>query len=302
MNLFKEATEKLQEKFDNPEFLAITGSRLYGTNRENSDYDYRGFIVPPYEYLIGLLNFNSKEIEDQEDSKVYSLKEFFKMLTNGDPQCTELLFVPQDKIVKTSSYYEEIRNNKELFLSNVIYKRLMGFGNSEWRKAMAVKFEFEKLPADQEKIRLDLLNFIRDRGADKADMDEMAAKFDSYKESKLVVSVSNLGAKRKADFDKFGFCVSSACHSIRLMGELSQLMETGEITFPRPEAEVLKAIRLGEVSKDDCQKLYDEAVFKAEKSREKSKLNDKPDEKSVMELYKSFLLKSLKSDLRFLND
>jgi len=297
----KEAQKKLNEKVKAPEFLAVSGSRLYGTNREGSDYDYRGFLIPPYEYLVGLAEFKCQEVEDEEDSKLYSLKEFFKMLSNGDPQCTELLFVPADKVVRTSDYYGELRANKHLFLSNVIYKRLMGFSNSEWRKAMAQKFEFEKLAPDHEQTRLNMLNYMRERGAAKVDLDEAVEMFDKFRKKDVVSSVSNLGAKRKADYDKYGFCVSSACHSIRLMGELAELMETGEITFPRENAETLKAIRLGEVSKEDCHKLYDEAREKAEKARDKSKLPDRPDNKKTSALYKSMLLRALKTDERFLN-
>lgn len=299
----KEAINKLQEKINNSqvEFLAISGSRLYGTNRPDSDYDYRGFIIPPYEYLIGLIEFKCQEVQNEEDSKVYSLKEFFKLLSNGDPQCTELLFVPEDKIKRTSDYYEEIRANKNLFLSNVIYKRLMGFSNSEWRKAMANRYQFEKLPADHEATRLNMLNFMRDRGADKVDLDEAAGMFDKFRSKEIVSSVSNLGAKRKADFDKYGFCVSSACHSIRLMGELAELMKTGEIIFPRPDAALLKAIRTGEVPREDCEKIYKSAVDNAEKAKDKSKLKDRPDNKKTTDLYRSMVLRFLKKDERFLN-
>lgn len=177
----------------------------------------------------------------------------------------------------------------------------MGFSNSEWRKAMANKYQFEKLPIDHEKTRLNMLNFMRDRGAGKVDLDEAAEMFDKFRSKEIVSSVSNLGAKRKADFDKYGFCVSSACHSIRLMGELAELMETGEIIFPRPDAEVLKAIRTGEVPKEDCEKIYKEATDNTEKSRENSKLQDRPDNKKTMSLYKSMVLRFLKKDERFLN-
>lgn len=299
--MFKEATKKLRNKIKEPEFLAVSGSRLYGTNRATSDHDYRGFLVPPYEYLLGLMTFKCQEVEDEEDSKLYSMYEFFKMLKNGDPQCTELLFVPEDKVVRTSEYYEAIRKNKHLFLSNVIYKRLMGFSNSEWRKAMAEKFQFEKLPKDHEATRLNMLNYMRERGAQKVDLDEAAEMFDSYRSKKVVSSVSNLGAKRKADYDKFGFCVSSACHSIRLMGELAELLETGEISFPRENADTLRAIRQGEVAKEECQKLYDEATAKAEKARDNSKLPDRPDEEGATKLYQNLLLEYLHNDERFQN-
>jgi len=298
----KEANEQLKEKIKNPEFLAVSGSRLYGTNRENSDHDYRGFLIPPYEYLIGLLEFNCQQVETEEDTKLYSLKEFLKMLSNGDPQCNELMFIPDDKIIKTSEFYEEIRANKHLFLSNVIYKRLMGFANSEWRKAMAIKYVLEKLPADHDRTRLNMLNFLKERDADTLTQREMLETFDSFRNSKLISSVSNLGAKRKADYNEFGFCVSSACHSIRLVGELAELMEHGTISFPREDAVTLKAIRVGEVSKEDCQKLYEEATAKAKKARDKSNFQDKPDNGKIKELYKSIILRTIKSDERLLND
>lgn len=299
----KEAQKQLNNQINNMdiEFLAISGSRLYGTNRALSDYDYRGFLIPPYEYLLGLANFKSQEVENEEDMKIYSLQEFFNMLKNGDPQCTELLFVPKDKIRKTSECYDQVRDNKNLFLSNVIYKRLMGFSNSEWRKAMAEKIQFEKLPKDHENTRLNLLNYMRERGAQKVEIDEALEKFDSYRDRKVISSVSNLGAKRKKDYEKYGFCVSSACHSVRLMGELAELLETGEITFPRQDADKLKAIRQGEVSKEDCEKLYFEVTAKAEKARDNSKLPDKPDHSGIEDLYKKLVINYLRKDERFCN-
>ena len=301
MKLFKEATKELEKKIEAPDFLAVSGSRLYGTNRGGSDYDYRGFLMPPYEYLIGLMSFDDAENMEKDDTKVYSLNRFFYMLENGDPQCTELLFVPKDKIVKSSELYEKILENKSLFLSNVIYKRLMGFSNSEWRKALAEKFQFEKLSKSHEDTRLNLLNYLRERGAAKEEIDEMIEKFDSYRAKKLIPSVSNLGAKRKADYDKYGFCVSSASHSIRLMGELEELMTTGSISFPRPEADILRGIRQGEVSKEEAQEFYDKVTARAEKARDKSVLPDLPNRTATKKLYKEMVVSYLKTDERFLN-
>ena len=56
------------------DFLCMSGSRLYGTFTEKSDYDYRGYIIPPFEYLIGNKNFESKQLPetDNTDHKIYS--------------------------------------------------------------------------------------------------------------------------------------------------------------------------------------------------------------------------------------
>ena len=40
---------------ENLDLLVLSGSRLYGMNTEMSDHDYRGVILPPYEYRFLVL-------------------------------------------------------------------------------------------------------------------------------------------------------------------------------------------------------------------------------------------------------
>ena len=72
------AEKALKEAVDHPDFLSISGSRLYGTARPESDFDYRGFVVPPFEYLVGDRNFNDTELPGA-DHKVYALKRFLHL-------------------------------------------------------------------------------------------------------------------------------------------------------------------------------------------------------------------------------
>ncbi|MFW6130281.1 MAG: DNA polymerase beta superfamily protein, partial [Atribacterota bacterium] len=136
-------SQELQNAFDNPDYLVVSGSRLYGTDRPGSDWDYRGFTIPPFDYLIGLQNFEMGSGKG-EDHKVFSLKRFFDLVSMGDPQSTEILFVPYKKIVKITKVGQKVRDNRSLFISNLIYKRIMGYGYSEWRKAMGERLIIEK--------------------------------------------------------------------------------------------------------------------------------------------------------------
>lgn len=50
--------------------------------------------------------------------------------------------------------------------------------------------------------------------------------------------------------DNFGYDTKAGMHAIRLLGEGIELMRTGRITFPRPNAEDLIAVRQGSMSLD----------------------------------------------------
>ena len=70
-------------------------------------------------------------------------------------------------------------------------------------------------------------------------------------------------------------------HIIRLLDEGRELMETGRITLPRPNAEFLKEIRQGKMKLYDIEKLADELQVKAKEAQEKSDLPETPDRKEI---------------------
>jgi len=72
----------LEEKIKNPDLLCVGGSNLYGTATPESDKDLRGFLVPPYEYLIGLSNFE-QSIKREPDT-INRLRDLIQVL-GGDP-------------------------------------------------------------------------------------------------------------------------------------------------------------------------------------------------------------------------
>ena len=273
--------EELQKRLLTPDLLVTSGSCLYGTNTPISDVDSRGFILPPFLSVIGVRNFEQYS-SNAEDRIIFSLKRFMDLAKGSDPSITECLFVPEDKILAISSIGEKIRKNRNLFLSKRIYFRVLGYSNSEWRKAKGVRLEVSKRTVTADNVINDLRNLFK---PDKLDMDQIIEILDKNLERKEIKSTNDLGEKRKKEFWIYGFGVSAAAHSIRLCQEIKELLLTSFITFPRPNADVLLGIRQGKYNYSEVEEMYNTAVSETESTFEKSSLPKKPDEKAIGELY-----------------
>ena len=83
-------------------FRGIVGSRAYGTQNANSDTDVRGiFVVPSAEYAR--LAQPPKQVSDERNDRTYySLVRFCELMSEANPTTMEMLFLPDDCILKTS--------------------------------------------------------------------------------------------------------------------------------------------------------------------------------------------------------
>ncbi len=290
------AEEQLKILINEPDFLSESGSRLYGTSTPTSDYDLRGFVLPPYEYLIGLKTFNDMELEG--DHKVYSVKRYLELVLRGDPQCTELLFAPSSSIKRETLIGEWVISLKPYLVSNTIYSRIMGYSIGEWRKAMAVRL----VSTERNKTKKEIINDVRNHwNLNKEKMDGIIKILDSVDEKKCISSMAGLGTKRKKEVEEHGYCRKSAAHSIRLVTQLTELLLTGNIVFPRPNADLLLDIRNGKYSKEELEEIHDEVDAVAKETKEKSVLPEKPNSGEVWKVYEKIVVNFLRKDERFNN-
>jgi hypothetical protein len=289
----------------NPDFLVLTGSRLYGTARYDgdgnciSDYDMRGWTTAPWEYQLEIPGFPfvEKEISvpPEGDHKIANLKQFITCLLKCDFQSFELLFAPLTHIHSISPLGEELRNLREMFITKKFYWRIAGYSNSEWRKARAVKMEIQEPPRELDDIKAWIRNTIK---PDKANMDQLDIWLTEHMPRTEVSSLHGINGKRRDEYAKFGYCTSSACHSVRLMNECIELLTTGNLTFPRPEAKLLTDIKHGKMSIAEITPIYEEASAKCDEAFKTSTLPDNADNTAAWKWYRQVVAKAILKDAR----
>lgn len=91
------------------------------------------------------------------------------------------------------------------------------------------------------------------------------------------------GSKRAKVVEQFGYDVKFAYHLVRLLDEVEQILEEGDLDIRRNRAQ-LKAIRRGEVSEEDIYQWAAEKEKHLERLYEKSSLPTGPDEPAVKQL------------------
>ena len=120
---------------DNIAYLTLGGSRAYGTNKPTSDVDVRGFYIELPQKVLSLEKDKKEEVEDKAtDTVVYSLKKFFNLLLDCNPNVIEMLGTRPEDIVLETSYSKVIRALSKRFLSKRAYYTFGGYATAQLRR------------------------------------------------------------------------------------------------------------------------------------------------------------------------
>lgn len=113
----------------------ISGSNAYGTNLPTSDIDHRGIFSLPKSAYLTLTEPPTQVSCEKQDETLYSLKRFFQLAMDVNPNIVELLHVPQDCLLTTSPAYEHLRKNASLFLSRKAIHTFSGYAYAQIKKS-----------------------------------------------------------------------------------------------------------------------------------------------------------------------
>jgi len=115
-------------------FECIVGSQAYGTFNEFSDTDYAGVMITGKEYFYGMNNFEQFREYPNIDKVVYEFRKAINLIADCNPNMLDLLFIPERCIVKTTKYWDKIRENQSLFLSKRIRYTFSGYAFTQFQR------------------------------------------------------------------------------------------------------------------------------------------------------------------------
>ena len=113
----------------------LVGSRLHGTYRPDSDYDYRGIFISDLKTKLNpfIKQKTASWIEGNNDDTTYELADFCRQATKGNATILEVFF--SDKIIETSDIHQEMRENwKKFFDTHNFVNASRGYAHNQWNK------------------------------------------------------------------------------------------------------------------------------------------------------------------------
>lgn len=96
--------------------LGLSGSYGYGTNREDSDIDFRGVALNRPSDILGLTTFEQYE-DRNTDTVIFSFNKLIGLLLNCNPNTIEILGFNEDQYLICSETGKKLLENRHLFLS-----------------------------------------------------------------------------------------------------------------------------------------------------------------------------------------
>jgi len=263
---------------------SIFGSQLYGTSTPTSDTDYKSVYIPSAREIIlqkakGVLSNSTKtdntiknSAEDIDD-ECFTLHKFMQMLIAGDMIATELLFIPKEKTIFWNDIWEDVICNRKQLIS----KEIRGFKGYVSKQVSKYGVKGSRVAAVRKVLEFLDNKTLSDKIGD-YDLDwRILARFDEFiniidipqPSGKSMLHVEVCGRKMPYTvavkeginifqklFDNYGQRAlqaennegvdwKSTAHAVRVCQQAIELLDTGFITFPRPNAEELKLIKSG---------------------------------------------------------
>ena len=269
--------------------------------------------------------FKQKNIANDVDLQSFSLHKLFAMITRGDIIGMEMIYANVNCIELIDPIYQNILDNKSIFLS----KKIDGYVGYCQRQAAKYGIRGSRVAAVRKAVDF-LQELMEDHGPSKklgvfADAIE---DFFTFEHSSLIdipnrstgVTIRHLEVcDRKAPytislkeayniykrcFDEYGHRSLAAeknegidwkamSHAVRVGNQAIELLQTGVITFPRPEAEFLLRIKKGEIPYAVIGELLEQLLVKVEEKSKLSSLPDLPNYNAIEDLLVECYLKQV---------
>lgn len=126
--------EELQNS-DRIIFECRAGSFAYGTNTEKSDIDIKGIFFQNPSELITLEEIPKQVNDENNDISYYSLRRYLELAADANPNILELLFMPEECILKSSEIYQKLLTFRSEFITEKCLETHQAYALAQIKKA-----------------------------------------------------------------------------------------------------------------------------------------------------------------------
>lgn len=228
-------------------FETLAGSHLYGTNIPESDVDYRGVSLQPWQSLLGLQGFEQIETKNP-DRCIYGTNKFLTLASQCNPNIIELLFAPIEgaTVIACKPVWLHVHEHRNLFISRAAASRFAGYAHQQFHR-MKTHHAWMTGNNPPNVTVEDFGGVLKpDGGVQWPNAGMQSAYANAHHQwNQYQTWLANRNTKRSALEQQFGYDTKYAMHLVRLVQEGEELLLTGNIMLPRPNAADLLKIRAG---------------------------------------------------------
>ena len=146
----------------------LSGSRAYGMNTAESDYDYRGIFCEDRINVITPFFPMGQKIEDENaDRVIYALSKFMKLYTEANPNILELLWVDESDVLTSSTEYGMLRQHRQALLSSKLAFTFTGYAAAQIKRIRGhnrwISYPHGETPPHQSDYVTLVYNFTQDK-------------------------------------------------------------------------------------------------------------------------------------------
>lgn len=235
-------------------YKVISGSHSYGTNTPTSDVDVRGVFIPEDSYVFGIMRMDQKVLNDNEDTVLYDLRRYIKLLVDCNPNIIELLYVDKRHILEMTSLGAMLRDAKSMFLSKRVYYTFGAYAHAQIKRMEGHIRWIQNPPDKPDPITFGAL--FKD-GAHRFPDTQMERAYDAALKNYYNYETWRVDRNpaRAALENKFGYDVKHAMHTFRLFSMGIEILQTGNLSVLRPNIEFLRSILNGKFSYEEIKEL-----------------------------------------------
>lgn len=307
------------------------GSHLYGTATPESDLDFKAVFVPAArDILLGRVresisvttkaDGDAKNTAGDIDVESYSLQKFLHLCADGQTVAMDMLFAPTfARVGHLSDLWYSVQLNRQRLLSRQV-KGFLGYCRQQANKygikgsrvaaARAMRerigaFHFHQKVGEIYALTPESFQGIEHvaviqhptrQGVTEPMIEVCNRKIPFTVTAKEAFGIvdrlfQEYGKRALAAERSEGIDWKALSHAVRVGRQAIELLTTGHVTFPRPEAAHLVAIKRGELAYQPVAEEIEQLLVEVETAAEASDLPEKPDHQwiddFVTNVYKS---------------